>query len=74
MVVCFLLNPNWWSGIICVDCKMGCIRVMKSFSKTLERIGSRLIGLFDFTSSAGFPGLSIDNLAYLPLSREIFST
>jgi hypothetical protein len=33
MVVCFLLNPNWWFGIIFVDCKMGCIRVMKSFSK-----------------------------------------
>jgi hypothetical protein len=32
---------------------------MKSFMKTLERIGSRMIGLYDFTSSAGFPGLSI---------------
>ena len=38
---------------------MGCILVINSFSKTLERIGSRLIGLQDFTSSAGLPGLSI---------------
>jgi len=29
----------------CVDCKMGCIQVIKSFSKPLERIGSRLMGL-----------------------------
>jgi hypothetical protein len=45
MVACLRLNPNWWFGIICVDCKIGCIRVMKSFSNTLEKIGSRLIGL-----------------------------
>jgi len=38
---------------------MGCIRVIKSFSKPLERIGSRMIGLQDFTSSAGLPGFNI---------------
>ena len=59
MAECFLLNPNWCSDIICVDCKMGCIRVIKSFSKPLERIGSRMIGLQDFTSSAGLPGFNI---------------
>jgi len=37
MVECFLLNPNWCSGIICVDCKMGCIRVIKEFLKTFKR-------------------------------------
>ena len=45
MVECFRLNPNWWFGIICVDCKMGCIQLIKSFSKTLERIGCRMVGL-----------------------------
>jgi hypothetical protein len=59
MVACFCLKPNWWSAINRFSCKIGWILVSKSFSSNFERIGSKLIGLQDVTSAAGFPGFRI---------------
>ena len=32
---------------------------MRSLSKTFDSMGSKLMGLYDCTSSGGFPGLGI---------------
>ena len=50
------LKPNWWFGIKALLASIGFNRIRKSFSKTFEKTGSRLIGLYDVAFSRGLPG------------------
>jgi hypothetical protein len=59
MVPCYFLNPNWWEGIILFFSIVGVNRWSGIFSRILDRIGWRLIGLYDAMSSEFFPGFAI---------------
>jgi hypothetical protein len=56
MVPCFFLNPNWWEGIGLFFSTKG-VRRSSIFSRILDRIGRRLIGLYDVMLSEFFPVL-----------------
>jgi hypothetical protein len=59
IVECPSLNPNWWSGMTVDRSRSFLILLNSNLSKNFDVTGSRLIGRYDFTLLAGFPGLNI---------------
>lgn len=57
MAPCPCLNRNWWSGMILFSSRMGSSLFRNSFSSILDRMASRLIGLYEPSSASGLPGL-----------------
>ena len=54
---CLVRKPNWESGKIFDSAIMFKILFNNIFSNTFDKIGSRLIGLYDVGQSGGFFGL-----------------
>jgi hypothetical protein len=54
-VECFDRKPNWVLGkILCSD-KMGLILLRRHFSKSLTKVGNKLMGLYEVTMFLGLP-------------------
>lgn len=58
IVECLFRNPNWCSGIICLNSIIGFNRFKSNFSNYFDKLGRSDIGLYEVNNSGGFPDLS----------------